>query len=330
MSRSRSVSSSSPQAAVDSCVSVMRRSLSSAGRWCGRPSRRRAVGRAHEQAHQRRAGERLDEHVGVDVGAHLAALGGDREPVVEALPGRRRTARAGRGAASGSAAISAISPGSAARGPRGARTPPTYAAASRRRSSASDPVSGSDSCSASVGERRLVHQVGLARPAAVDRGLAGAGPLGDRGDRQVGVPDLHRPARRPRAARRRRCGGSAGDRLLLSLRDHRNVKGATDGRSSCQIDDLAGPAVHARGRGDPVLHGPDGRRLPARRRASLHDKARAETGLDDFGPEDYRERLDAVRRRRSARSTACTARASSTSTCSCSRCSRTGCCSPTC
>ena len=26
----------------------------------------------------------------------------------------------------------------------------------------------------------------------------------------------------------------------------------------------------------------------------LHDKARAETGLDDFGPEDYRERMDLV------------------------------------
>ena len=52
----------------------------------------------------------------------------------------------------------------------------------------------------------------------------------------------------------------------------------------------------------------------------LHQKARDETGLDDFGNDDYRERFDLflgalARDRRPAR-----ARASSASTCSCSRC----------
>ena len=50
---------------------------------------------------------------------------------------------------------------------------------------------------------------------------------------------------------------------------------------------------------------------------ALHAKASAETGLDDFGADDYRERLDllvALLREIAA----CTTRASSTSTCSCS------------
>ena len=46
---------------------------------------------------------------------------------------------------------------------------------------------------------------------------------------------------------------------------------------------------------------------------ALHARAIADTGLDDFGPDDYRERLDvylAATSRRCTTSTACTHRAS--------------------
>ena len=39
-------------------------------------------------------------------------------------------------------------------------------------------------------EHRLVHEVRLARPAPIDRGLAGAGALGDRGDQELGIASL--------------------------------------------------------------------------------------------------------------------------------------------
>ena len=53
---------------------------------------------------------------------------------------------------------------------------------------------------------------------------------------------------------------------------------------------------------------------------ALHAKARAETGLDDFGADDYRERLDAPGRRLRRHRRTQRTRASSTSTCSCSSC----------
>ena len=87
----------------------------------------------------------------------------------------------------GSAEISPIRPGSAARAAGaedGRRTTEHLAQVVSR-----DPVSGSEVVSLG-GEHRLVHQVGLARPAAVDRGLGGAGCGGDRGDGEVGVADL--------------------------------------------------------------------------------------------------------------------------------------------
>ena len=45
------------------------------------------------------------------------------------------------------------------------------------------------------GERGLVHQLGLARPPPVQRGLGRSGAFGDRGHRQVRIADFHKQIR---------------------------------------------------------------------------------------------------------------------------------------
>jgi hypothetical protein len=85
------------------------------------------------------------------------------------------------------------------------------------------------------------------------------------------------------------------DHLLLSLRDYRNGKGASVAEQvqiqPVQIDDLEFPQFT-----------PEVEEIRAFMDVMaadctldvdvLHQKARAETGLDDFGAQDYRERLD--------------------------------------
>ena len=88
----------------------------------------------------------------------------------------------------GSAAISPTNPGRAALAAGVVRKAIARRTISRR-SSASDPVSGSCGRGADR-EHRLVHQVRFARPAPVDRGLAGAGALGDGGDQEPGIAGL--------------------------------------------------------------------------------------------------------------------------------------------
>ena len=179
----------------------------------------------------------------------------EHDPVVEALPaaaepleqgrvqrrGRRRSRPSGR-------AVRRARPGP--------RTPRRYAAASRRgrRRASRCPAARAGL----VGrERRLVHEVGLARPAAVDRGLAwcrrgsataatvrSAYPTSTTSSaaaRQHGLVD-------PRVAR---PAGGWSRQVLVSLRDHRNVKGASMDRRPVVDRRPRGAAVHAGGRGDP-------------------------------------------------------------------------------
>jgi hypothetical protein len=62
---------------------------------------------------------------------------------------------------------------------------------------------------------------------------------------------------------------------------------------------------------------------------ALHAKASADTGLNDFGPDDYRERLD-VYLAALREIGGYTRQEWSTSMGNCCSCSRTGCCWPTC
>ena len=92
--------------------------------------------------------------------------------------------------------MSAMSPGSAARTTGLVNT--SRAAATMARTSPTMSPSGVVSAVGADGERGLVDQFGLARPPAVQRGLGGARPLGDRGHREIRVADFDEQVRRRR------------------------------------------------------------------------------------------------------------------------------------
>ena len=189
-----------------------------------------------------------------------------------------------------SAAISPTRPGSAARA-AGVVSTATVRRTISRTSPASEPVSGSCGRVADR-EHRLVDEVRLARPAPVDRRLAGAGPLGDRVDRQVGVAGLAEQLDR-RAQHRAvdaRIAGSAKvcrhyeTQSNISRRDRRHA-------ALVHLDDLAEPRFSPEVEQIRDLMASMAPDCPLDADA-LHAKASADTGLDDFGPDDYRERLD--------------------------------------
>ena len=189
-----------------------------------------------------------------------------------------------------SAAISPTSPGSAA---RAAGVVSTRRGAAHHLANVARQRPG-------VGERgrvadredRLVDEVRLAGPAPVDRGFARAGLPRDRIDRQVGVAGLGQQLDRraqhravdafiARAAKLCRHYGTQSNIIRHDRRRARPRASRRPGRA----------AVQPRGRPDPRPDGHDGAGCPLDADV-LHAKAAAETGLTDFGSDDYRERLD--------------------------------------
>ena len=116
-------------------------------------------------------------------------------------------------------------------------------------------------------EHRLVHEVRLARPAPVDRRLAGAGATGDRVDRELGVSGLAEQFDR-RAQHRAvdtRITGSA--KVCRHYETQSNISRHDRRRPALvQLDDLAEPRFSPEARADPRHDGLDGAGLSARRR----------------------------------------------------------------
>ena len=186
----------------------------------------------------------------------------------------------------GSAAISPTSPGSAARAAGVVRKTierrDHFAQVLGQRSGVGNFGRGADR------EHRLVHEVRFARPAPVDRGLAGAGPLGDRGDQEPGIAGFGEKL--DRGAQHRavdsRVTGSA--KINNHYETQSNISRVTD---AVRLDDLAEPRFSAEAQQILDMMAAMAPHCPLDADA-LHAQASADTGLHDFGPDDYRERLD--------------------------------------
>ncbi len=253
-------------------------------------SRRVAAG---EQRQEGGAGERLDQSAAVDVGADLAARRRPRRGARSArATGCRRTARAARRAGSGrrpshrpGRAGPPARPGWSSTADRAAHHL-AHVAGERsgvgqrpsRRRSGTPPRARGAPCSASAGRSPAC----WCRPAGRSRRPSrSAYPVS---------PSSSTVAAQHRAVDARIAGSAKVCRHYetqsnISRHDRRH-----DG--PVHLDDLAEPALHPRDRADPRHHGHDGRGLSARLGGAARQQARTETGLDDFGPDDYRERLD--------------------------------------
>ena len=161
--------------------------------------------RPQQQAQQRGAADDLDEPLRVDVGVRLTAQQRPRASRVRTTPNTSVKRPITRALSSASAAMSAISPGSAARTTGLVNT--SRAAAIIARTSAAMSPSGCRERRRRRGKRRLVDELGLAGPPAVQRGLGGARPLGDRGHRQIRIADFDKQIRRRAPVWQRRCAG---------------------------------------------------------------------------------------------------------------------------
>src|SRR5271155_5071689 len=132
-----------------------------------------------------------------------------------------------------------------------------------------------------------MHQMRFARPAPVDRRLAGTGPLGNGGDQEPWVAGFGEKFNR-RA--KHRCvdtwvTGSA--KIYYHYETQGNISPVTD---AVRPEDLAQPrfSVEAQQILDMMASMAPGCPLDA---DALHAQASADTGLHDFGPDDYRQRF---------------------------------------
>ena len=171
-------------------------------------------------------------------------------------------------------------------------------------------------------EHRLVHEVRLARPAPVDRGLAGAGALGDRGDRQAGITRLGEQF--DRGAQHRsvnsRIAGSA------KVYHHYETQSNISRRDRCsRLDDLAQPQFSPDAQQILDMMATMAARVPVGRRRRCTRRP-VPTPASTISARTTTENDSTSTSPRCARSTGCTTPGWSTSTGSCCSCSRTGCC----
>ena len=174
----------------------------------------------------------------------------------------------------GSVAISATSPGSAARAAGVVSTPAVRRTISRT-SPASEPGLGK---LGRLGDRehRLVHQVRLARPAPVDRRLARACPPGDRVDRQVGVSRLAEQFDRRTQHRVVDARISGSTEVCCHYETQSNIS-RRDRMPNCSRRPPRRPRrapLQPGGTTDPRHDGDDGTRVPARRRRTARQGRR--------------------------------------------------------
>jgi hypothetical protein len=133
----------------------------------------------------------------------------------------------------------------------------------------------------------------FARPAPVDRRLAGSGPLGNGGDQEPGVTGFGEKFNR-RAKHRTvdtRVTGSA--KIYYHYETQSNISRVTEAAAvhPVRLEDLAQPRFSAEAQQILDMMAALAPHCPLDAGA-LHAQASAATGLHDFGPDDYPERLD--------------------------------------
>jgi Sulfotransferase family len=134
-----------------------------------------------------------------------------------------------------------------------------------------------------------MHEMGFARPAPVDRRLAGSGPLGNGGDQQPGITGFTEEFNRGAQHRTVDTGVTGSAEINYHYETQGNISPVTD--TVVRLDDLPSPRFSPEAQQILDMMATMAP-LCALDADALHEKASADTGLHDFGPDDYRERLD--------------------------------------